>query len=532
MPRPARRYQALAGVIAAGSALAVTELAAALAAAHRPTPIGSVAAQTVDVGAASLKDLAVNLFGTNDKAALIVGIVVVSLALGAAIGLAAAAHFWVGPVAFSLAAVVGILAARSDPQASVAAATLACGLGAVAATVVLRLLLNLARAMVPPSAAVPAVAPPSDAGPAAPASTLSDPRIKATDRRRFLAAAGGVSLAAVAAALASRGLRGTSPAAASRDATVVPPPVETVPLPATQPFAVSGLTPYITPNDAFYRIDTAIFLPEVDATTWRLRISGMVDTPETFTYDDLLAMDLVEQPVTLACVSNDVGGNLVGNAVWRGVPLARLLDQAGVHRDATQILARSVDDFTVGLPTALATDGRTALLALAMNGEPLPVRHGFPARLVVAGLYGYVSATKWVTALELTRFEDADSFWVERGWSRDGPIKLASRVEVPRAGASVPAGSVVLAGTAWAPNVGISAVEVQVDDGAWLAAELGAAASADTWVQWRLAVELTTGSHVAAVRAYDATGMVQTDTPRPPEPDGATGYHYRAFVVT
>jgi DMSO/TMAO reductase YedYZ molybdopterin-dependent catalytic subunit len=331
--------------------------------------------------------------------------------------------------------------------------------------------------------------------------------------------------------LASRGLRGTSRATASRDATVLPPPGQTVAVPTSQPFTVDGLSPYVTPNDAFYRIDTAIFLPEVDVTTWRLSISGMVDRPVSFSFDDLLAMDLVEEPVTMACVSNDVGGSLVGNAMWRGVPLTRLLDLAGVQPGATQIIARSADDFTVGLPTEKATDGRTALLAIAMNGEPLPIRHGYPARLVVAGLYGYVSATKWVTALELTRLEDADSFWVERGWAKEGPIKLASRVDVPRSGADVPAGTVVLAGVAWAPSIGISAVEVQVDSDAWQRAELGDVASADTWVQWRLPVELAPGAHTVAVRAYDGTGAMQTDVPRPPEPDGATGYHYRSFAV-
>jgi hypothetical protein len=257
----------------------------------------------------------------------------------------------------------------------------------------------------------------------------------------------------------------------------------------------------------------------------------MVDRPVTFTYDELLAMDLVEEAVTLACVSNDVGGGLVGNAVWRGVPLTNLLDRAGVHPDASQILARSVDDFTVGLPTAAATDGRTALVALAMNGEPLPVDHGYPARLVVAGLYGYASATKWLTALELTRLEDVDSFWVERGWSKQAPIKLQSRVDVPPSGADVPAVTVMLAGVAWAPGIGISAVELQLDDGPWVRAELGRVASIDTWVQWRHPFDLAPGPHIVAVRAYDATGAVQTDQPSQPEPNGATGYHYRAFRV-
>jgi DMSO/TMAO reductase YedYZ molybdopterin-dependent catalytic subunit len=511
--RRARLLEALAGVVAAGAALATTELIAALAAPHRPGPVASVASRVVDVGAGSLKDLAVDLFSTNDKAALVVGIVVVSLALGAAVGLLAARWWWVAIIAFGGAAVVGVIASARDPQASLLAGTLACiagaGLGAATLLVLLRL--------VPAPVTAPA--------------PLPDPRVKQPDRRTFFVVAGGVGLAAAMGTLASRTLRGPSRASSSRAEVKLPAPARTVPLPADQPFTVDGLTPYVTGNDRFYRIDTAVFVPQVDTATWRLQITGRVDRPLTFTYDDLLAMDLVEEAVTLACVSNDVGGSLVGNAVWRGVPLTGLLDRAGVLADASQILARSVDDFTVGLPTAAATDGRTALVALAMNGEPLPIEHGYPARLVVAGLYGYVSATKWLTRLELTRLEDADSFWVERGWARDGPVKLQSRVDVPRSGAAVPRGSVTVAGVAWAPGIGISAVEVQMDEEPWVPAELGRVASIDTWVQWRHAFDLAPGAHVVSVRAIDVHGTVQTDATTPPEPNGASGHHFRGFTV-
>ncbi len=512
MRRRARLEQALAGVVAAAVGLATTELVAAAIAPHRPAPVASVASRVVDVGAGALKDVAIDLFGTNDKAALVVGIVIVSLALGALVGVLAARHRWIGIAAFAVAGGAGALAGARDPQASVLATTVASAIGAAAGATALLTLLWLLPA---PAAAAP----------------LPDPRVKQADRRTFLAVAGGLGLAAAMGTLASRGLRGRSRAAASRATVSLPPPARTVPVPADQPFAVDGLTPYVTANDTFYRIDTAVFVPQVDIATWRLRISGRVDRPLTFTYDDLLAMDLVEEPVTLACVSNDVGGSLVGNAVWRGVPLADLLDRAGAHADASQIIARSVDDFTVGLATAAATDGRTALVAVAMNGEPLPVDHGYPARLVVAGLYGYVSATKWLSALELTRLEDADSFWVERGWAKNGPIKLQSRIDVPRAGAKVAAGTVVVAGVAWAPGIGISAVELQLDDEPWVDAELGRVASIDTWVQWRHPFVLAPGEHVVAVRARDAHGTVQTDVTAPPEPDGASGYHYRGFSV-
>jgi Oxidoreductase molybdopterin binding domain len=242
-------------------------------------------------------------------------------------------------------------------------------------------------------------------------------------------------------------------------------------------------------------------------------------------------MPLVEEPVTLACVSNDVGGNLVGNAVWRGVPLAQLLGMAGIRPEGTQIVGRSVDDFTVAFPTSMAMDGRTAMVAVGMNGELLPIRHGYPARLVVAGLYGYASATKWLKEIRLTRLEDFDSFWVERGWAREGPIKLSSRVDVPRVGTTVRAGPVPIAGVAWAPSIGVSAVEVKIDDGPWQAAELGGVASANTWVQWVFDYDGTPGQHLVAVRAYDGAGRLQIEDPSPPEPSGATGYHYRSFYV-
>jgi DMSO/TMAO reductase YedYZ molybdopterin-dependent catalytic subunit len=230
-------------------------------------------------------------------------------------------------------------------------------------------------------------------------------------------------------------------------------------------------------------------------------------------------------------VSNEVGGDLVGNAVWQGVPLPVLLDRAGVQDDATQIVGHSVDGFTAGFPTELAGDGRTALVAYAMNGELLPPRHGFPARLVVAGLYGYVSATKWLSRIELARQEDVDGYWITRGWAKDGPIKLASRIDVPRNGADVVAGPTAIAGVAWAPTRGVGAVEVQVDDGEWQPAMLGTAASDETWVQWHLAWDAPPGRHRLRVRAVDGDGRRQIEADAPPAPDGATGLHTRTVTV-
>jgi hypothetical protein len=262
-----------------------------------------------------------------------------------------------------------------------------------------------------------------------------------------------------------------------------------------------------------------------------LRIEGHVDAPFELTFDELVAMADFSDTVTLQCVSNNVGGNLVGNATWQGVQLSTLLDRAGVQPTGTQIVGRSVDGFTAGFPTELGLDGRTALVAVAMNGEPLPAEHGFPARLIVAGLYGYVSATKWLDAIELVPWEDFDGYWVPRGWSKEGPIKVASRIDVPRSGARVPAGQQAIAGVAWQPTLGIARVEVQVDDGPWIEATLGDVATGNTWVQWYVPWDATTGDHRIQVRATNTAGETQTDERADPAPDGATGWHARTVTV-
>ncbi len=321
--------------------------------------------------------------------------------------------------------------------------------------------------------------------------------------------------------------------------TQAPPPTTQAPPPPPTPQAtaparnragyydntVTGISPIVTPNSDFYRIDTALVVPSVDVNDWKLSISGMVDNPYTMTFRDLIDMGLVETPVTLSCVSNKVGGNLVDNAVWRGVPLADVLNRAGVQRGATQIVGRSVDNWNSGFPTEYAFDGRQALVAVAMNGEPLPREHGFPVRLVIAGLYGYVSATKWLEEIRLTTWEGFDSYWVPRGWAKRGPIKTQSRIDVPRRGASVRAGRVAVAGVAWAPTRSIERVEVQIDDGPWVSAELSNNMSVNSWRQWVYAWDATPGKHRVRCRATDGTGSTQTSDIRPPAPDGATGWH-------
>jgi DMSO/TMAO reductase YedYZ molybdopterin-dependent catalytic subunit len=307
-------------------------------------------------------------------------------------------------------------------------------------------------------------------------------------------------------------------------ADIAPPP------PPGADLRITGLSSFITPNDHFYRIDTALFVPSVAADTWSLRIHGMVDREIRLDYRQLLARPLIERDVTLTCVSNEIGGPYISTARWIGAPLKDLLDEAGVRAGATQIVSRSADGFTVGTPTALATDGRDAMLAVAMNGEPLPLEHGFPVRMIVPGLYGYVSATKWIVDIELSTFAAFDAYWVQRGWAQQAPIKTESRIDTPRDGARVPAGQVAVAGVAWAQHRGVDRVEVRVDDGPWQAAELAQEDTVDTWRQWVFRWDAPAGGHTLSVRATDGGGTLQVERPAEPFPDGATGDH--TIVVT
>jgi DMSO/TMAO reductase YedYZ molybdopterin-dependent catalytic subunit len=318
--------------------------------------------------------------------------------------------------------------------------------------------------------------------------------------------------------------------------TEIPPPTVPAAIPGPDAsFAIDGLTPLIVPNDEFYRIDTALITPAVGLDGWTLRVFGMVDKEISLTFADLMQLPLVEQYVTIACVSNEVGGNLVGNTKWTGVRLADVLEMAGVQPGATQIVPRSVDGWTAGFPTAWINDPshpREALIAVEMDGVPLPAEHGFPARLIVPGLYGYVSATKWLAEIELTTLESFDAYWVPRGWSKLGPILTQSRIDVPPSGSTVKAGVVPVAGVAWAPDRGISKVEISVDGGDWQAATLATEIGPQTWVQWKVPWQATSGQHVIEVRATDGTGEVQTAQVSPPPPDGARGHHQIAVQVS
>ncbi|HSO30665.1 MAG TPA: molybdopterin-dependent oxidoreductase, partial [Candidatus Sulfomarinibacteraceae bacterium] len=303
-------------------------------------------------------------------------------------------------------------------------------------------------------------------------------------------------------------------------------------LPAGADFELPGLTPIVVPTEAFYRIDTALIVPNVDRETWRLRVHGLVDREVTLSYADLLALPIIEQHVTIACVSNRVGGDLIGNAKWTGVRLRDVLDLAGVRPTASQLVGRATGGWTAGMPVAWIMDpAREPMIALGMNGEPLPRAHGFPARLIVPGLYGYVSATKWLTELELTTMDAFDAYWIPLGWAKEAPILTQSRIDRPGRDAQLEAGPTTIAGVAWAMDRGISQVEVQVDDGAWQTATLSVPISDATWVQWRLEWNATPGEHRVRVRATDGTGTTQTERASRPDPDGARGWHAVPFSV-
>ncbi len=514
---PAGRWPAaLAGLIAAASALAAGELIGSFFA-PSPGPVIGVANRVIDHAPTWFVEFGKTVFGLADKPALIVGTVIISLLLGVAFGRASVGNRTVGALGIAAFGLIGLLAVATDPQGTLVAAVVSSVAAVIIGTAVLfRLLALVPRPL--SSAPDPAL--------------VDQPTSPAVSRRSFLNWAGVTGVATAGAVVASRSIRSRSNVSTARNAVTLGPEADSRVTAILDEAAqgklanTPGITPLIVPNDDFYLIDTALVKPQIDPTSWSMTIGGMVEREVTLTYRDLLARSTTVAPVTLSCVSNEVGGNLVGNAVWQGVPLVELLDEAGVRPGATQIASRSVDGWTCGFPTAAAYDGRTALVAVAMNGEPLPVAHGFPARLVISGLYGYVSATKWLSEIQLTTLEDFDGYWIPRGWSKDGPVKTQSRIDTPSRGGQVPADTAVaVAGVAWAPNTGIAAVEVQVDDGPWQPAELDDPLGPDAWRQWVLRWTPTAGRHTIRVRATDESGYTQTPERAAPAPNGATGWH-------
>ena len=555
LPQAPTRLLWWAGILGAAAALAVGEVFDRLST-QTLSLVVAIGEWVIDLTPGDIVAGSINTIGTLQKPLLIVGITVVALLLGGFFNQRVKGHATKIIVFFGIFRIIGAIGgARSDLTSaglSWLSALVAAFVGAI--TTVL-----LTRAATPQTAAAdenaefitsnadqtkPGLARLAESVEGAPVlATPGTPMSQATDRRKFLSF-GGAAVGSAALLTASRvGRTGVADRARdellSRSTTSVAPNSGTAvtttppsPLPSGSFDSVPGLSPRIvpiSPQDEFYLIDTALQKPQVSLSEWSLSVDGFVDNESTFSYDDLASMDQIEREVTLSCVSNPVGGELVGNAMWRGVALSDVLDAAGIRDPqdmTTQIFSRSVDGWTCGFPTPLAYDGRTAMIALEMNGEPLPIIHGFPARLVIAGLYGYVSATKWLEQISITDWDDVDGFWIPRGWSKEGPVKTQSRIDVPSSGDRIAPGPTVLAGVAWSPTIGIERVEVAInDDDSWVEVELAEPGSDETWVQWKYDWDAPPGDHLVAVRATDKDGFTQSPIPVAPAPNGAEGYH-------
>ena len=518
----------LAGLIAAAVALGVAELVAGLVG-RAASPVVAVGNAAITLVPEPLKEFAIRTFGANDKLALVSGVFVVIAVYAVVVGMVAVRRPKVGALGVALFGVVGVVAAVTRPAAG-ALDWLPSLLGALAGVMALLLLIEpLNRAPRPAT----------DGGAVAPSGSLTD-RLRTTlasgdrkgtamDRRSFFVTSG---VAVGVAALAGGGgrlLQRRFDVADARAGLTLPRPASAAPpLPAGADLAktVPGVTPLVTANRDFYRVDTAITVPQIRPDDYRLSLSGMFDRTRTFTLQDLFGRrDLVERDVTLTCVSNEVGGRLAGTARWLGVPLGAFLRENGVRTNSTQLVCRSVDGMTIGAPTKAALDTGDAMLAFGMNGEPLPTEHGFPVRMIIPGLYGYVSACKWLTSIEATTFEAFDPYWVKRGWTAQAPIKVASRIDTPAPLRTFAAGQRAIAGVAWAQTRGIAAVEVQVDDGEWQQAQLSPETDADLWRQWVLPHDFAAGTHTLTVRATAANGEVQTSDRASPFPNGSSGWH-------
>jgi DMSO/TMAO reductase YedYZ molybdopterin-dependent catalytic subunit len=504
--RVTRRWAWLAGVVAGLAALAITNLVAWLVA-RAGSPVPAVGELIINLLPGSLVNFGKETLGRADKPVLLAIIVVAVLMICAVAGQLELRRRFAGAAIFAVVAVIGLIGIGAQPDATLPA-YVPTMVGLLLGYMILSILIGKLQQWRRPDA-------------------TGGGEAQSTSRRNFLAWTILIGAGSVIAAVTGQLLAGASSAVESaREKLKLPTPTTPPPgPPANVDFHINGLSPYVTPNDDFYRIDTALQVPVIDPASWSLKITGMVQNKIEINYAELTAKPLVEHMTTLTCVSNYVGGDLAGNALWLGYPIRQLLAQAQPLPGADMVLSKSHDGWTASTPLPVLTDpNREALLAVGMNGEPLPISHGFPVRMVVPGLYGYVSATKWVTELKVTTYAEDQAYWTPLGWSARAPIKLASRIDVPSRG-TVNAGTVVVAGVAWAQHTGISGVEVQVDQNGWRPAELAETVGPDTWRQWRYEWAATPGPHTLAVRATDAGGNLQTAEVRPPMPDGATGYH-------
>ncbi|MEU4376850.1 molybdopterin-dependent oxidoreductase [Pseudonocardia alni] len=507
----------LVELLAISAAVASGHLVSALVA-PASSPFVAVGDAVVRLSPQPVVEFAKSAFGTADKPVLLAGIGVLLVLLGALAGLAARRRPAVGTAvvaALGLLAVAAVLTGPAPTATDLAAPVVALVVGVV----VQRGLDRLARRHGGTRTGS------GGSGAGVPRRTVLA-GASATVAGTLVAGGAGLALSSSGSGIAASRAALTGRLAAATLAETAPP------VPASAAFPQLGTLPFVTPNADFYRIDVALTIPAVRAEDWSLRVHGRVGRELVLTVDDLLRRPLVQRTITMTCVSNTVGGNLVSTADFVGVELAPLLLEAGVDRSADQIVSTSRDGWTAGTPTATVLEpGRGALLALGMNGEALPVEHGFPVRMVVPGLYGYVSATKWLADIELTTFAERSVYWRDRGWAERAPIKTQCRIDVPVGFSRLPAGRVQVAGVAWAQPVGITAVEVRADDGPWVRAELATEVNPNTWRMWRAELDLSPGSHTLTARATDRRGLVQTDVRVDPIPDGATGWPSTIITV-
>ena len=497
-----RLRASVAGVTAVFTGLAAGQLVASFVA-PEAAPALAVGSRLIDLTPTPVKEWTVATLGTWDKPVLIGGVVIMTLALGAVIGLLALrrpAFLWVGPAVLTVIAAAAALAA---PAAGMFAMVPALATGVVG-TLVLRWLLRGTTSR------------PDDEG--AP---------HALPRRAFIA---GTAVAGVSGAVALiAGQYRTTTQQPPRTITLPKPSDPLAPLPSGPD--VPGLAQWVTPNKDFYRVDTSLIVPSVDVGDWRLSIDGMVDKPFSIGWDELLALPVIERDITLNCVSNEVGGPYIGGARWIGVRVRDLLARAGVQQGADQVLSRSTDGYTSSTPLQALTDDRDAMIAIGMNGQPLPAEHGFPARLLTPGLYGYVGATKWLTQLTVTTYAKDVAYWTQRGWAPKGPVKPSSRIDTPKGLSNLPAGQVMIAGEAWAQNIGVAKVQVRVDGGDWQPTQIGPDGGIDYWRQWTYAWQATSGQHTLECRVIDDAGANQAEVRAAPFPDGSSGLHQVVVTV-
>lgn len=528
-------WAALAGVISGAVFLATAELFA-LIFARSASPILAVGGFVIDIVPQPFKEFAIATFGEYDKIALLAGLGLAVVIASAIAGVLQLVRPPLGVVALVVAGALSTAAIVTRAGVT-PLAFLPPVLGTIAGSVIIVLLARRLRrwrdTVAPASDATPQ-ADKADKADQADAADRSDKPAKSIDRRQFFLIAAIAGAAAAVVGVASRAATTVVSSVESiRDALKLPAAKTKVTVPQGAELDIPGLSKLFTPNEDFYRVDTALTVPTIDPATWRLVIDGMVDQRVELSFQDILDMGLDEYAITLTCVSNEVGGELVGNAMWLGVPLRDVLKKAGVKSGADMVLSRSIDGYTASTPLAALTDDNLdAILAVGMNGEPLPLEHGFPVRMVVPGLYGYVSATKWLTELKVTTFAKDEAYWTPRGYSAEAPIKFSSRIDTPKLGSAVASGRIPIAGVAWAQSVGIEKVEIKIDEGDWMPATLSAPINDDTWVQWFMEWDATPGTHYVAVRATNRNGELQIEERAPIAPDGSSGWQRSLVRVT